>query len=256
MKGICAPGLNCYACPFTAFACPVGGLQYGFALLRDRAAETILKGFGVILYVGAFLSFVGTLVGRLPCGWICPFGLFQELVHRVPLRKRGFPRRVASLRYPILLGLVLLLPLLTGASWFSRLCPAGFLEGALPLKAIPPASPLPKAGGLLWFKAVLFGALIVWSALVYRPFCRAVCPLGTIWGEFHRVSLFRLDAKLALCSSCGKCSGSCPVDLELPEELSSPRCIRCLRCVGSCPHGVISAGFRWGSREKVTEKGV
>ena len=243
LKGVCAPGLNCYACPFTVFACPVGGLQHGFSLLRERTGELFLKGLGVLLYVGSFLSFTGALLGRLPCGWICPFGLFQELVHRVPGRKRKLPAKASAWRYPVLAVLVLLLPLSTGVAWFSRLCPAGFLEGALPLKAIPPSFPLPATGGFFWLKAALFIALVLWCIPVYRPFCRAICPLGTLWGWFNGMSLYRLEVEESTCDSCGACSEACPVDLGLPGEISSPRCIRCLRCVGACPRGAISAGF-------------
>ncbi|MEJ5186078.1 MAG: 4Fe-4S binding protein [Candidatus Geothermincolales bacterium] len=244
LKGACAPGLNCYACPFTVFACPVGGLQHGFVLLREKAAGLFLKGLGVLLYVGAFLSAVGALVGRLPCGWVCPFGLFQELAYRIPGRKRRLPGWASALRYPVLAGLVFLLPLATGEAWFSRLCPAGFLEGALPLKAIPPAQPLPPTGWFFWLKAALFGALVLWCVPVYRPFCRAVCPLGTVWGWFNGSSLFRLEVEESACSSCGICSRACPVDLELPGGISSHACIRCLRCVGACPEGALRFGLR------------
>ena len=62
LKGIPCPGMNCYACPAATFACPIGSLQH-FAVIRQ-----------IPIYLLGVLSLIGILVGRLACGWTCPFG--------------------------------------------------------------------------------------------------------------------------------------------------------------------------------------
>lgn len=241
-KYVCAPGLNCYACPLAAFSCPIGSLQRGFTLLSLRVREFRLA-LGALLYVAASVGLVGAVLGRVPCGWICPFGFLQELLYRTPLPKLRLPRRINLGRYLSLFLLVALIPFITAQSWFSRLCPAGALEGGAFLKAVPPAAPLPEAGGFFWLKMAILGAFLLWMAVSRRPFCRAVCPLGAMWGLFNRVSLYGMAVDDEKCTACGRCREVCPVEIDIVEDPNSPDCIRCLECKRECRYGAISSGF-------------
>lgn len=136
-KGICVPVLNCYSCPAAVGACPIGSLQHAFASIRFRFATGELQ-FG--LYVLGSLGIVGSLVGRFPCGWFCPFGLLQDILHKIPGPKLRIPRILTYLKYLILVMTVLLLPAVVlnaagfGDTWFCKwICPAGTLEAGLPL---------------------------------------------------------------------------------------------------------------------------
>lgn len=253
-KYLCAPGLNCYACPLAAFSCPIGGLQHAFANLSHRVRE-FAAGLGALIYVLGSVGLVGAVLGRLTCGWVCPFGFLQDLLYRVPLPKWKLPRRAAVGPYLSLVALVALLPLLTGASWFSRFCPAGTLEGGMLLKTVPPDASLPPAGWFFWLKAGLLAAFLAWMMTSKRPFCRAVCPLGALWGPFNRVSAFRMAVDDSRCNACGACRRVCPVDLNIYDDPNSPACIRCLECVGACPRGAVEAGFKrpWEGRERWRE---
>ena len=82
LKQLCVPGLNCYSCPGALGACPIGALQ---AVLGSRGRK-------FSFYVLGFLLAVGAVCGRFVCGWLCPFGLFQELLHKIP-----FPRKIKKL---------------------------------------------------------------------------------------------------------------------------------------------------------------
>ena len=96
-KGLCAPGLNCYSCPGATLACPLGSLQSGLLSSRYRFSYYVL---GTILLMGI-------LFGRLICGFLCPFGLVQDLMYKIPIRKvlRRIPgdRYLRYIKYAVLL---------------------------------------------------------------------------------------------------------------------------------------------------------
>ena len=77
------------------------------------------------------------------------------------------------------------------------------------------------------------------SFFVERPWCRYACPLGAINGIVSQVSPIRLERNADLCTACGICTKSCPVDLPVAtsQKITSPECIGCLECVEVCPRG-------------------
>ena len=76
-KTVCVPGLNCYSCPAASGACPIGAFQ----------AVVGSSKFSFSYYVTGFLILLGVLLGRFICGFLCPFGWFQELLHKIPTKK-------------------------------------------------------------------------------------------------------------------------------------------------------------------------
>lgn len=76
-KQICVPGLNCYSCPGAIGSCPIGSLQ---AVIGS-------KNFKFSFYIIGFLMIIGTTIGRFVCGWLCPFGLVQDFLYRIPSKK-------------------------------------------------------------------------------------------------------------------------------------------------------------------------
>lgn len=252
IKGICLPALNCYSCPSAIGACPIGSLQANLASLRLHL-DAGQRQFG--LYVLGFLTLVGSLVGRLPCGWLCPFGLFQELIHRKKWPKLKLPRLVTYFRYPVLLFLVILLPIIIidefelGQTWFCKwVCPAGTFEAGLPL-IILNENLRSQIGFMFTWKVAILALFVLLMLFINRPFCRTTCPLGAIWGLFNRVSFFQLTVDEDRCVHCLKCQQVCPVEIEPSSKPKSPDCIRCLRCVDVCPYGVLSYSFPFWPRK-------
>jgi len=225
-KGLPCPALNCYACPAAACACPIGSLQH-FVILRS-----------VPFYVLGVVALAGVLVGRAACGWLCPFGWLQDLFYRLPLPKWRLPNRLTGSRYLVLAALVVLVPLLTGEPWFCKLCPAGTLEAGIPVVLLWPEM-RQLIGTFFWAKLALSAALVAWMGVTRRPFCRWICPLGTLWSPFNTVSAVRLTVDQRRCTRCDRCQHVCPVDLRIYEAPSSGTCIRCLRCVRACPVGAV-----------------
>jgi polyferredoxin len=246
IKGVCVPALNCYSCPSAMGACPIGAMQTFFGGLRFNLSVAQKK-FG--LYVAGLLATVGSAVGRMPCGWICPFGFVQELVHKVPSPKIKIPHFLTYFRYVVLATTVVALPLLIvdqfgyGQTWFCKwICPAGTLEAGIPLMLIK-ADLRPLIGFMYYWKLGLLALFLVWFVLSRRPFCRTVCPLGAFWGLFNKASLFRMAVDPDKCTLCDKCYKDCPVEIKIYEKANSPDCVRCLKCVSSCKFGAISYEF-------------
>ncbi|MEN6560519.1 MAG: 4Fe-4S binding protein [Acidobacteriota bacterium] len=246
IKGVCVPALNCYSCPSAMGACPVGALQTFFGGLRFNLSIAEKK-FG--LYVAGFMAAVGSAVGRLPCGWVCPFGFVQDLLHKIPSPKLRIPRAMTFLRYAVLAVMVVALPLLIvdevgyGQTWFCKwICPAGTLGAGLPLMLIKPDI-RPLIGFMYYWKVGLLALFLAWFVVSRRPFCRTICPLGAVWGLFNKASLFRMAVDDGKCTRCDKCRRDCPVDMKIYESANSPDCVRCLKCISSCKFGAVSYGF-------------
>lgn len=249
-KKLCVPGLNCYSCPGALGSCPIGALQ---AVLSSR-------NFQFAYYVVGFLLLIGALLGRFVCGFLCPFGWIQDLLHKIP-----FPRKCKTFRgdkllrkvkYGILLIFVILLPLFLvdilgqGTPWFCKLiCPAGMLEGGIPLVLLNQG--LRSAIGWLYaWKGVILGCTVLLSIWIYRPFCKYLCPLGAIYSLFNPISIFRLRVDREKCTQCGACAKACGMHLNPVQTPNHPECIRCGACQNTCPSGAIHCGIMHSYEKK------
>ena len=243
-KVVCFPGLNCYSCPGALAACPMGALQ---AVMGDVT-------YRISLYVFGFLSVMGVLFGRLICGWMCPFGLVQDLFNRIPfpIKLKNLPghKCLKYLRYLILVVFPLLLVSIvtdvTGAGepWFCEwICPSGMLFGGIPLVSVN-AGLREAIGGRFFWKLFVLIVILLMSIVVYRPFCKYLCPLGAIYGLFNPISSYRLVIDKEKCISCGQCHRVCGMDIMTCEHPNSPECIRCGSCISACPKGAISSTWR------------
>ena len=103
-KTVCVPGLNCYSCPAATGACPIGAFQAVVGSSR----------FKFSYYITGFLILLGVTLGRFICGFLCPFGWFQDLLHKIPGKKFSTARLkpLRYLKYIILVVFVILLPML------------------------------------------------------------------------------------------------------------------------------------------------
>jgi len=244
LKSFCVPGLNCYSCPAAVGSCPLGALQTFMANIRPSLA---VGNFHIGFYVIGFLGLIGSLVGRMPCAWVCPFGFMQELIHKIPSPKIEIPRILAWLKYVMLVFLVILLPLLVvdlfgyGENWFCKyVCPAGTLQAGIPMIILQP--PLRGILGTLFaVKLIILVVLLVSMVFIRRPFCRTLCPLGAIYSLFNKVSVFRMVHHPDNCVLCKQCYRNCPMGVRFYEGANQKDCIRCLQCLRkSCKFGAIS----------------
>ena len=244
LKVVCSPGLNCYSCPASTTYCPIGALQQLLGGIRfSLDAGQYFLGWYVLGCIGV----VGSFLGRMVCGWACPFGFIQEMIYKIPSKKIEIPRCLRFVKYPILFLMVILLPLLVvndfglGDPWFCKyLCPAGTLEAALPLLIMQPGLRA-TLGWLFYNKLIILIFFMFWSLLASRPFCRVACPLGAFYGLFSRVRLVKLRLDESKCTNCEACHYVCPMGVKFNESPNDAECITCMACMEqACKFDAIS----------------
>lgn len=251
-KAICVPVLNCYSCPGALGACPIGSLQTAIGGNRGHFP----------FYVLGLLMLFGVLLGRLACGLLCPFGLVQDLLHKIPVPKWKVPEKIDRharyLKYVVLLGIVVILPVFAGETagipYFCKyICPAGTLGGGIPLM-LKDASLRGLIGTLFQWKVLLLAVIMAASILISRPFCRYLCPLGAFYALFNKFSFTQMHLDEKKCVSCGSREQMCPMVVRVTENINHSECIRCGKCKAICATGAISYSVRPCSADAVKEQ--
>lgn len=251
-KSVCVPGLNCYSCPAASGACPIGSFQ----------AVVGSSKFGFSYYITGFLILLGVLLGRFICGFLCPFGWLQELLHKIPSKKLSTKKLkpLTYLKYIILLLAVVLLPALAvndvgmGDPFFCKyICPQGVLEGAMPLSLVNEGIRA-ALGPLFVQKLFILIAVVALSILFYRPFCKWICPLGAFYALLNKISLLEIKMDEQKCVSCGKCAASCKMDVDVRKTPNHAECIRCGKCITACPAEALCFHYGFGSSHKKKEQ--
>lgn len=234
-KAICLPGLNCYSCPGALGSCPIGALQ---SVLSSRS-----KSFS--FYVTGLLLFFGVVFGRVICGFLCPFGLVQDLLYKIKTRKLNVIKQMdiplRYLKYVILVVFVILMPIfitndfgMGNPTFCKYICPSGTLFASLPLLSTNELL-RNSIGNLFNLKLFILMSLLSISVFINRPFCKYICPLGAIYGFFNRHSFIQLAVDKSSCINCKACEKNCPMDVEVLKDINSNECIRCGKCVKNCP---------------------
>jgi len=224
------PSLNCYACPWANFACPIGSLQHFMVIER------------IPYFLIGFFVLVGALFGRMVCGWFCPAGWFQDLLYKLRTPKIRFTSKILNkLGFVNLVLVAMLIPYLTKEHWFSKICFMGLLQGGIPLALSDPEVRM-LIGTFFYVKIAITVFFLSLTVFIKRPFCRFFCPLGAVYSLFNRVSLVRLEVSEG-CIQCNRCQEVCPMDIKIYEDPNSLQCIRCLACA-SCAFVEVKVGGR------------
>ena len=237
-KAVCVPGFNCYSCPGAAGACPLGSIQNALAYSGHRAGWYVL---GIIMIFGLSL-------GRTICGWLCPLGLVQELLHKIPtpkIKKSRVTRALSYLKYVILAVFVVAVPMWYGVrhdlavpGFCKYICPAGTFEGAIGLLSNPKNTSYFAMLKILFTRKFVI-MIIIGTACIfcYRSFCRFICPLGAIYGLFNKLALISVKVDENRCNGCGACVRNCKMDVR---HVGDHECINCAKCMGACNQNALS----------------
>ncbi len=230
-KRVCIPSLNCYSCPGAVGACPLGSLQGSFS-----------AGKSTVYYVFGILFLLGFILGRTVCGFLCPYGLIQELLHKIKtpkLKKSRVTKLLSAFKYVILVFFVFIVPILYALrdtplpAFCKYICPAGTLEGGIGLLSNKVnESYFSMLGPLFTWKFILLISFTVGSIFVYRLFCRFICPLGAFYGFFNKISVFGVRVDDSKCTDCNLCVNRCKLDIS---RVGDNECIFCGECIDVCP---------------------
>ncbi len=120
-KHIPQPVLNCYGGPLAVFACPIGSFQQMIGI--HQVPWLVI---GIFVVIGAF-------VGRTACAWMCPFGLWQDLLAKIKVGPKAETKRWIS--FGVIAGITavasVLLVIFVNIDWWKVL-----LFGWLPFTAL------------------------------------------------------------------------------------------------------------------------
>lgn len=234
VKGVCVPGLNCYSCPGAVGSCPLGSLQT--ALLSSK--------YKFPYYILGMLLLFGVILGRVVCGFLCPFGLLQELLYKIPskkVKKSKWTKKLSYLKYIILIVFVIGIPLILAVPGFCKyICPAGTLEGGVILVAMNKRLQA-LIGGLFSWKMAVLAVVIISAVFIFRSFCRFICPLGAFYALFYKVSMVGMRLDEEKCNDCNACVAHCKMDVK---RVGDRECIQCGECIDSCSRCALRFGIK------------
>lgn len=240
-KRFCSPGLNCYSCPGAAGSCPIGAFQAVVGSLR----------YDFSYYIFGTMALFGVLVGRLICGFLCPFGLVQEILHKIPSKKFSTEKLwpLKLVKYFMLFVVVFLMGVfltdqfkLAPPYFCKYVCPQGILEGGIPLSLFNEGI-RNTLGKLFLLKGSFLALVVILSIYTFRPFCKWICPLGAFYAFFNKISFFQYKVDQDACIHCGKCRKACGMEVDMSKNQTALECIRCGECVKVCPTDAISTSL-------------
>ena len=215
--------------------CPFGGVESFFTLiLTGKFLQRIY--WSSLILLGVYL--VGTIfLGRIFCGYICPFGSIQEWIYKIA-RKLHLPQFEIPSKFDRYLRFIKYLVLLVIVYY-------SFYLGDLVFRNYDPYNALMHFGNELTDKTIgysLLGLFLFLSLFSKNIWCRYFCPLGAFFGITKMFSFLKLKRDSNTCIKCNACNIVCPAGLPVKDldTVSSPDCISCGQCVGKCPKSSLS----------------
>lgn len=216
--------------------CPFGGVVTLYSLFTTETFVQKIHESSLVLMI--IVTVAAILVGSVFCGWICPFGTFQEWLstlgrkifkkkynHFIPYK---FDKYLRFLRYLVLIW-VIGMTAWSGTLIFSNYDPYyalfQFWTGEVAI-----------TGFIALFLVVLL------SFFVERPFCKYACPYGAVLGLFNFIRIYGLRRNADTCISCSACDKACPMNIPVSNKTKviDHQCISCFECTSSdshCPVG-------------------
>jgi polyferredoxin len=198
---------------FLLFA-PMAPYQFQLAVLgKQQALPVPIIGVFILLDI---LWVFSLIAGRVFCGHLCPIGTAQELMYLVPVKKVivGHKRITVAFRWVFFIAFTLAAIILS--------------LGLVQIFGIHEFFHLDVTSPLFF---VFIGLLIV-AVVIYRPFCRLVCPFGAFLSLAARWSVFKFK-NTDRCINCLKCIRACPTQ-EAGEAATKDECYMCGRCIEAC----------------------
>jgi polyferredoxin len=167
------------------------------------------------------------IFGRLFCGKVCPAGLLQDLIYKIP-----FPIKIKTFK----------------ADKYLRLFKFAYIAFQAVLLVLSLCGLINESQqGTTTVTSVVrpIAALVFLSIMFFlrRPFCKYFCPVGAVSAISNKISRYKYRIKQDRCIKCGLCEGVCPMNIEPYKNTNALECIRCGYCKKVCPKNVIITGF-------------
>lgn len=213
--------------------CPFGGVA---TLYEFVTAGTFIQKIHSSSFILMILGLIAAILfGTIFCGYICPFGSFQEWIGK--LGRKLFPKRYNRvipkkldrvLRY--LRYLVLIMVLYQTA-----------VSATLVFQSVDPYYALFNffTNEVAVTAYIMLGVILALSLIIERPWCKYFCPYGALLGLFNSVRIFKIRRDKNTCIGCKKCDQVCPMNIEVSqgETIRNHQCISCHKCLSevSCP---------------------
>lgn len=213
--------------------CPFGGVV---SIYKFTTVGTFVQKIHESSFVLMIIALILTIAfGPVICGWVCPFGTFQEWLGKLGrkvFRKRynyfipsNIDKYLRYIRY-IVLALVIYVTATSAKLVFQEYDPyfALFNFWSSEVSII----------GL-----IILGVIIVMSLFVERPWCKYACPYGALLGILSSFRIFKIRRNALACISCRACDRACPMNITVStgSEVKDHQCISCLKCTSekACP---------------------
>lgn len=190
---------------------------------------TLEKVIPVIIVAGILFLIFAIVFGRIFCGFLCPLGLFFDIVWQITERLH-LPKLRRNEKFMRIINI------------FNKAFLVAFICGILSLIAILIFSPETLSGVRipLFVLPIAITGMIVLNAFARRFFCN-VCPIGSFIGLFKRFSIVKLEKESKECMMCGMCYEACPMRIKKiytemeNKNVSGAHCIYCGECIKKCP---------------------
>ena len=249
-----------------------GFLPLGFHSVTKIQLVPALLALNVEVLV--ILLVLSLVFGRVYCSFICPMGVYQDVVAWLSKKftkkkKYTFSKAMTVLRWTVLAATVIafifgfnfLVGLLDPYGAYGRIVthifrPA-YLAGNNLLEYIFSSFDNYTFYKVGIYSLGLLSTLIALATLVGigllawrngRTWCNTICPVGTLLGFISRYSLFRLQFDDDKCNSCGLCAMKCKASCinSKDKQIDYSRCVTCFNCIEACNRSAMKyAPYKW-----------
>ena len=200
--------------------CSIQSFQHGILWLTGNP----VRWPSLILFAG--LLPVTYFFGRVYCGWICQLGALQEFIFKTSsiriFQSEGSQKIMRGIR--ILALFILISQLLISQTNLYR--------------HIDPFAIIYNFYSEYYIGWILVAIILISSFLVYRPFCKTICPVGLALGWVSKIPGASVLGVKESCTPCTLCSKSCSINAITNDKkisiLDNQECIRCGECINSC----------------------
>ncbi|MDX5336943.1 MAG: NosR/NirI family protein [Marinobacter sp.] len=162
------------------------------------------------------------------CGWLCPFGVLQEMAawlgQKLRFRQIKVPerwhRKLILIKYPVLLAIVI-------ASFYS-------LTLAEQLSEVEPFKTSITLFFVRYWPFVVYAvALLAVGMFIHKFYCRYLCPLGAGLAVLGKFRIFSWLERVDRCGQpCQHCKNACGINaIRKDGRIDYDECIQCLECV-------------------------